>query len=56
MFFRGDKPVRAEVVFIGSESERDALRAKNLVKVQLRDPAGSMITVTADVSGLKAAS
>ena len=54
-FFGGDRKIQAEVVFIGSESERDRLRAKGLAKVQLRDPAGCMVVVTAEVAGLIAA-
>jgi hypothetical protein len=55
MFFKGERKLQAEVVFIGSESERDRLRAKGLVKVQVRDPAGCIIIVTAEVAALKAA-
>ena len=55
MFFRGDKRISGEVVYIGSEDVRTRLRNKGLVKVQIRDAAGSMITITAPVEHLKAA-
>jgi hypothetical protein len=54
-FFGGDRKIQAEVTFIGSESERERLRAKGLAKVQLRDSAGCMVVVTAEVAGLIAA-
>lgn len=54
MFFKGDKKIQAEVIYIGSESERDRLKAKNLVKVQLRDPAGATIVITAETGMLRA--
>lgn len=52
MFFRGDKKLQAEVLYIGNESERDKLKRNNRVKVQLRDPSGSMIVITADATNL----
>jgi len=55
LFFKGDRKVQAEVVFISSEGERDRLRSKGLVKVQLRDSAGSIIIVTAASEALVAA-
>lgn len=55
MFFKGDKRIQAEVVYVPSESERDKLRASGRVKVQLRDAAGSMITITAPADALKQA-
>ncbi len=48
-FFKGDKKILAEVVYVGSDSLRERLKAKGQVKVQLRDPAGSSIVVTAPV-------
>ena len=53
LFFSGDKKIQAEVVYIGSETERDRLRALGRVKVQVRDPAGCTIVVTAEAAGLK---
>lgn len=52
MFFKRDKKILAEVVYIASESERESLKRKNRVKVSLRDPAGSRITITADPENL----
>ena len=46
-FFRGHAKVMAEIVYVGKESERERLRRKGLVKLRLRDPAGSMLTITA---------
>jgi len=47
LFFRGDRRISAEVVYIPNPDERLRLRGKGLTKVQLRDPAGSMIVITA---------
>lgn len=55
LFFKGDRRVSAEVLYIGNESVRDKLRADGRVKVQLRDPAGSIIIVTAPTANLKKA-
>ncbi|MBW7904130.1 MAG: hypothetical protein LC135_13680 [Phycisphaerae bacterium] len=54
-FFGGDRRIQAEVIYIGNESERERLRAKGLAKVQLRDSAGCMVVVTAEVASLIAA-
>lgn len=54
-FFAGHKGIGAEILYIGSESERDRLRMKGLCKVQLKDAAGSLIVVTAPLSHLKRA-
>lgn len=48
MFFRGERKLLAEIVYISKESERERLRRKGLVKVRLRDQAGCMLTLTAD--------
>jgi hypothetical protein len=48
MFFRGDRKLQAEIVYISRESERELLRRKGLVKVRLRNQAGCMLTLTAD--------
>lgn len=53
MFFAGDKRVHAAIVYISSESEREALKRKNMVKVELKDPAGSRIVITADMGNLE---
>ena len=53
LFFKGDRRVSAEVVYVASEAERDKLRANKRVKLQLRDPAGSMITITAPAEAIR---
>ncbi len=52
LFFRGDKRVMAEVVYIASESVRERLKSRNQIKVELRDPAGASIIITADATNL----
>ena len=52
MFFRGDKKVSAEVVYIATEDERERLRRKGQIKVRLRDQSGCAIIVTADPAKL----
>lgn len=47
LFFKGDRRLHSQVVYVGSESQRDELRRKNMLKVELRDPAGSRIIITA---------
>lgn len=54
LFFKGDRKIQAEVVYVSSESERDRLRLKGQVKVQLRDPAGSCIVITAESAAVRA--
>jgi hypothetical protein len=51
-FFKGDRKIQAEVVYIASESLRERLRSANRVKVELRDSAGSSVTVLADAGNL----
>lgn len=53
-FFKGDKRIAAEVLYISRESERDKLRMQGRCKVQIRDAAGSVIVITADSASLKA--
>jgi hypothetical protein len=55
MFFRGDKRLTAEVMYIAKESERDKLRRDGRVKVRVRDPSGSSVVITAEVAKLKKA-
>lgn len=52
MFFRGDKKITAEVVYVPKESEREKLRRQGRVKLRLREPSGAMLTITADPSKL----
>lgn len=54
LFFRGDKRVLAQIVYIGSDSLRAQLKAKGQVKVEIRDPAGASIVVLAEVANLVA--
>lgn len=54
LFFKGDRRISAEVIYIGSEGERDRLRSRGHVKIQLRDAAGSIIVITADTENLAA--
>ena len=56
LFFKGDRRIQAAVVYITSETVRFRLNKANQVKVELRDPAGSAVTITANVSHLKAVS
>lgn len=44
-FFKQDQRITAEVIYIGKESEREALRRKGLVKIRLRHNSGSMLTI-----------
>jgi hypothetical protein len=55
LFFKGDRRIQAEVVYISSESVREKLKRKQQVKVSLRDPAGSAVVITASVNDLNAA-
>jgi len=48
MFFRGDRKLAAEIVYVSKESERERLRRKGLVKIRVKDQAGCMLTITAD--------
>ncbi len=52
LFFRGDKKINAEVVYIAKESERENLRRKGRVKVRVREPSGSCLVITADPTKL----
>ncbi len=51
-FFKQDKRITAEVVYIGKESEREALRRKGLIKIRVKDQAGCILTLTADPNTL----
>jgi len=55
MFFKGDRRVSASVVFITKESERERLRRHNRLKVEVRDPAGCSVIITAGIDDLSAA-
>lgn len=47
-FFKQDKRINAEVVYIAKESERERLRRKGLIKVRLRHQSGSTLTITVE--------
>ena len=55
LFFKGDRRIHSQVVYIGSESIRERLKQKNQVKVELRDAAGSSIVITAEADNLRQA-
>lgn len=55
LFFRGDRRIGASIVYVASESLRDRMKAKQQVKVEVRDAAGSSVIVLADASNLIAA-
>jgi hypothetical protein len=55
MFFNGDKRISGQIVFVSSETEKVRLARHALVKVELRDAAGSMIVITAPSDRLRAA-
>ncbi len=55
LFFKGDRRITGHVVYIASESQRDRLKSKGKVKVELRDPAGSSVIVLAENDNLIAA-
>lgn len=52
LFFRGDKKVTAEVIYIPNETERDKLRRMNRVKVRVREAAGTAAVFTAPADGI----
>ncbi len=52
LFFRGDKKVAAEVVYISNETERERLRRLGRVKVRIREASGAMVTCTAPADTL----
>ena len=51
-FFKGDKKVSAEIVYVSKESEREKLRRKGQIKVRVKDQSGCMLTITADPARL----
>jgi hypothetical protein len=52
LFFRGDKKVNGEVVYIAKESEREGLRRLGQVKVRVREASGATVTITVEASKL----
>lgn len=55
LFFKGDRKIVAEVVYVSNEALRDKMRSLGRVKLALRDPAGASLVVTADAANLKSA-
>jgi len=51
-FFKGDRKVVAEVMYISRESEREKLRRKGHVKVRVRDASGTCVVFTAENEAL----
>mgnify|MGYP005865835661 CR=1 FL=1 len=51
-FFKGDRKVSAEVIYISRESEREKLRRQGRIKVRARDLSGTSVTFTADAREL----
>jgi len=52
LFFKGDKKVSAEVMYISKETEREKLRRLGRVKIRIRDLSGATVTVTAESAQL----
>ncbi len=52
LFFQGDKKIVANVVYIGSESERDRLRVHGQAKVEVRSPSGASVVILAEAANL----
>jgi len=52
MFFKGDRKVTAEVVYVSKESERERLRRKGRIKLRLREASGVALNIIADPSVL----
>ncbi len=52
LFFRGERKIAAEVVYIPNETERDILRRQGRVKVRARESSGSMVVFTAPADSL----
>jgi len=48
MFFKGDKRVSAEVMYIANETEREKLRRLGRVKIRVRDLSGASVIITAE--------
>jgi len=52
LFFKRDRKIRGEVIYISRESEREKLRRKGHVKVRIRDASGAALIITAEASAL----
>ena len=53
-FFGGSRNVVGEVVYVASSTEREMLHRKGLVKLRIRDQAGTMLKITANAKELVA--
>lgn len=53
MFFRGNRKITAEVLYVGRESERAKLLRKNQIKLRLKEASGIILNITADPGNLK---
>jgi hypothetical protein len=51
-FFKGDRKVSAEVVYIPGETERERLRRLGRVKVRARDASGTAVVFVAEARAL----
>lgn len=52
-FFRGDRHLSAEVVYVAKDSERKRLRRKGLIKLCVHDAARSILVLTVDPAKLE---
>ena len=53
-FFKGSANITGEIIYVASPTERDNLRRKGLIKIRIRDAAGTMLKITADPRSLHA--
>jgi hypothetical protein len=51
-FFRADRKLTAEIIYIASEEVRERLRRKGQTKVHVRDQSGCAMVLTADPTTL----
>jgi hypothetical protein len=51
-FFKGDRKVNAEVLYISQEGERDHLRRQGRVKIRARDATGTAVVFVAEAKSL----
>lgn len=51
-FFLGDRHLKAEISWIVSETQREALHKKGLMKVRVRDATGNGVVFTAPAENL----
>ena len=51
-FFKGDRKVNAEVLYISKEGEREHLRRQGRIKIRARDASGSAVVFVAEAGAL----